>query len=153
MLPCKKVLCATDFSEASFEALEVANELADSFSAELLLVHVRVTHTLHPDLLQLPGFDPVAHEAKLAADARKQLEEVSRSRVPQQIKRQIIMKEGNVGHEILKAALEEDVNLIVIASHGMSGLHHYLHGSVAQRVIQHTSCAVLVVKSGCSHNS
>ena len=150
-LPCKKVLCAIDFSKASFEALEVANELASNFSAELLLVNVRAEQPLPADVLEMPGFDPEAHEEKLAGDVRNKLEEISQNRVPPEIKRRIMIKQGDVGHEILEAASEEKVDLIVIASHGMSGLHHYLHGSVAQRVIHHTPCAVLVVRATSKH--
>lgn len=147
MLPCKKILSAIDFSEASFEALKVANELALSFSAELLLVHVRPHACWPPDLLATPGFDPQSRERQLAEDARQNLEEVAATRVPQEIERQVIVKDGDAGHEILETAKSESVDLIVIATHGMSGWHHYVHGAVAQRVIHHTPCAVLVVRS------
>ena len=146
MLPCKKILSAIDFSDASFEALKVANELALSFSAELLLVHVRPDPCYPPGIIAMPGFDCQACERELAEDAQKKLEEISASQVPEQIERRLILKDGGAGHEILEIAKSEAVDLIVIATHGMSGLRHYLHGSVAQRVIHHAPCAVLVVR-------
>lgn len=146
MLPCKKILSAVDFSDASFEALKVANELALSFSAELLLVHVRPDPCYPPGIIAMPGFDFQACERELAEDAQKKLEDVSASQVPEQIERRVILKDGSAGHEILEIAKSEAVDLIVIATHGMSGLHHYLHGAVAQRVIHHAPCAVLVVR-------
>ena len=147
MLPCKKILSAIDFSEASFEALKVANELALNFSAELLLVHVRPHACWPPDMMATPGFDVQACERQLTEDARRNLEEASAKRVPEEIKSRLILKDGDAGHEILETAKSEEVDLIVIATHGMSSWHHYVHGAVAQRVIHHTPCAVLVVRS------
>lgn len=147
MLPCKKILSAIDFSEASLGALNVANELALAFSAELLLVHVRHHVTWPPDLIATAGVDMAACDRELAEDAGRQLEEVARTRVPEQIEKRLILRHGDPGHEILETAKSEAVNLIVIATHGMSGWHHYVHGAVAQRVIHHTPCAVLVVRS------
>lgn len=146
MLPCKKILSAIDFSDASFEALKVAGELALSFSAELLLVHVRPDPCYPPGIIAMPGFDFQACERELAEEAQKKLDDVSASQVPEQIERRLILKDGGAGHEILEIAKSEAVDLIVIATHGMSGLRHYLHGSVAQRVIHHAPCAVLVVR-------
>jgi nucleotide-binding universal stress UspA family protein len=146
MLPCKKILSAVDFSDASFEALKVANELALSFSAELLLVHVLPDPCYPPGIIAMPGFDFQACERELSEDAQKKLEDVSASQVPEQIERRLILKEGSAGHEILEIAKSEAVDVIVIATHGMGGLHHYLAGSVAQRVIHHAPCAVLMVR-------
>ena len=151
MLPCKKILSAIDFSEASYEALNVANELASCLSAELLLVHVRHPDCLPPDLMATHDFDMQGFELQQINDAREKLEKVAETRVDRDINKTLIVKEGEAGHEILEAAENESVDLIVIASHGMSGLHHYLHGSVAQRVIRHTPCAVLVVRSHNRH--
>lgn len=147
MLPCEKILSAIDFSEASFEALKVANELALNFSAELLLVHVQPHACWPPDVLMVPDFDVQSCERQLTEDARQKLEEVAAKRVPEQIKRRLILRDGDAGHEILETAKTEEVDLIVIATHGMSSWHHYVHGAVAQRVIHHTPCAVLVVRS------
>jgi len=147
MLPCKKILSAIDFSEASFKALKTANELALSFSAELLLVHVRPHVPWPPDLMATPGFDLRSCERELAESARRDLEEVAATRVPEGVRTRIILRDGDAGHEILETAKDEAVDLIVIATHGMSSWHHYVHGAVAQRVIHHTPCAVLVTRS------
>jgi len=146
MIPCKKILSATDFSEASFEALKAATELASCLSAELVLLHVRPLISLPPDVMATPGFDMQAYEQQQIRDVREKLEKTADTRVPRHIRKRLIVREGDPGHEILEAAEDESVDLIVIATHGMSGLHHYLHGSVAQRVIRHTPCAVLVVR-------
>jgi len=147
MIPCKKILAAVDFSHASFEALKAANELASCFSAELLLVHVRHPDPWPADLLAAPGFDRVESERQLQRDAMERLEEVAETRVAEGVERRVILKKGDPGHEILQTAETEGVDLIVIATHGMSAWHHYIHGAVAQRVIHHTPCAVLVVRS------
>ena len=146
MLPCNKILCAIDFSEASFEALKAANELAQGLSSELLLVHVVPSVSWPADLVAAEGCNMECCQKQLVEDARRKLDEAARTRVPDSVTRRVILKEGDPGHEILQTAEEESVNLIVIATHGMSSWHHYVHGAVAQRVIQHTPCAVLVVR-------
>lgn len=146
MLPCNRILCATDFSEASFEALKTANELAAKLSAELLLEHVRPATSLSPDVMATPGFSMQSYEQQIEQDTRKRLEDVAAKRVPQEVRKRLIVRAGDAGHEILETAARERVDLIVIATHGMSGWRHYLHGSVAERVIRHTPCAVLVVR-------
>lgn len=147
MIPCKKILAAVDFSNASFEALKAANELALCLSAELLLVHVRHPDPWPADILAVPGFDMRAAEVELHREAMAKLEEVAKTRVDEKIKRRLMLKKGDPGHEILQTAEKEGVDPIVIATHGMSAWHHYIHGAVAQRVIHHTPCAVLVVRS------
>ena len=147
MLPCRRILAATDFSDASFEALKVADELAVAFSAELLLVHVRHSVPWPPDVLAVPGFDLRVCERQLADDARLRLAEVGVTRVSPEVRKRLVLKKGDPGHEILHIAESEAVDLIVIATHGMSSWHHYVHGAVAQRVIHDTPCAVLVVRS------
>jgi nucleotide-binding universal stress UspA family protein len=146
MLPCKTIVCGVDFSQASYEALKAANELADAFSAELLLVHVTHCVALSTDLAAAGGVGLQAYAREVVQEARATLQEVVAERVPDAIQTRQILREGEPGHEIIEVAEAEDANLIVIASHGTSGLHHYLHGSVAQRVIQHAPCAVLVIR-------
>ena len=148
MLPCKKILCPTDFSDASAEALKAAGELAAQFSAELLLVHVLppVMNYTPSDWTEMPRFDLPTYERQQAEDALAKLDELSARQIPEPVSRRILVRQGSAAHEILEAAAEEKVDLIVIATHGMTGWRHYLYGSVTQRVVQHTPCSVLVVK-------
>jgi len=104
MLPCKKILCAIDFSEASFDALKAANELALCFSSELLLVHVRPLVCWPADVLATRGFDAGSSEQQLHESARRDIEEVAATRVPPNIERRIILRVGDAGHEILETA-------------------------------------------------
>jgi nucleotide-binding universal stress UspA family protein len=149
MLPCKKIICPTDFSDASKEALKAAVELAAQFSAELLLVHVLppVMNYIPADWTETPRFDLPSYERQQAEDALAKLDELSQQQIPEAVNRRILVRQGSAAHEILEAAAEENADLIVIASHGMTGWRRYLYGSVTQRVIHHTPCSVLVVKS------
>ncbi len=149
MLPCKKILCPTDFSEASIEGLKAAAELAAQFSAELLLIHVQppVMNYVPSDWAETPMFDVALFEQKQAEDARAKIEELSRTRVPEAVHRRTLVKLGSAAREILETAAEEEADLIVIATHGMTGWHRYLYGSVTQRVLQHAPCSVLVIRS------
>ena len=147
MLAWKKILCPIDFSEASLESLKTACELAEQFSAELLLVHVRPISVLPPEVLGMPGFDYADFERQRTDDTRKKLEDLAPRVVPKQVSCRLIHKEGDAGHEILETASAERVDLIVIATHGMTGWRHYLYGSVTQRVLQNTPCSCMVIRS------
>jgi nucleotide-binding universal stress UspA family protein len=146
MLPCRKILCPIDFSEPSHEALSVAVELAGHFDAELTVLHVQPPSALPPDVLALSAFDQTAYEAQRSESASRELRDAAAKHVPKGIKLRTEVAEGDPGHEILMTA-GQDIDLIVIATHGMTGWRHYLYGSVAQRVIQHTPCSVLVVRA------
>ena len=100
MLPCKKILSAIDFSEASYEALNVAHELASCLSAELLLVHVRHTDCFPPDLLATHDFNTQEFELQQANETREKMIKITETRLDRDIKKTIIVKEGEPGHDL-----------------------------------------------------
>ncbi len=147
MLPWKKILCPIDFSEASLESLKTACELAAQFSSELLLVHVRPISVLPPEVMGMPGFDYAEYERQRTDNVHTKLEDLAPRVVPKGIACRLLHKEGDAGHQILEAATAEGVDLIVIATHGMTGWRHYLYGSVTQRVLQNTPCSCMVIRA------
>jgi nucleotide-binding universal stress UspA family protein len=142
MLPFRKILCSTDYSEPSYEALARAWELAGHFGAELCVLHVV------PVLGNELGFDtehiPDYERERLAA-ARQQLCELIVERLPTAVRARPLVRLGNPAEQIARVAGEEKVDLIVIATHGATGWRHLVFGSVTERVLRMAQCPLFVV--------
>ena len=146
MLPFKKVLCPTDFSDPSRGALSAAVEMAREFSAALLLVHV------------VPAFPPIGgdpnvsfrvpeYEEALRRDAREKLDALVMRLHDAGVWPEYTLGEGDSGREIARIAREWGADVIVISTHGATGWRHALFGSVAERVVQLAPCPVLTVRA------
>lgn len=146
-MPFHRILCPVDFSGYSRRAVETALELASSLGASLTLLHVvEPTHELFPPPAGLlparaPGDD-------LHADARRELESWSqeirahRADVPVSL----ATGDGSPSAAILDAVTSgAGHDLVVMGSHGRGGLERAILGSVADHVVRHASCPVLVV--------
>jgi nucleotide-binding universal stress UspA family protein len=143
MLPFKKILYPTDFSEASYEALKAANELALHFSADLCLVHV-----VSPVVQASPDFAPsVLPLQEMGASAEKSLREVAKQRVSKELPVREIVVLGEAADEIIRMSEEQKVDLIVIATHGQTGWRHFVFGSVAEKVVRLAPCPVLTIRA------
>ena len=143
MLPFKKILYPTDFSEPSYEALKAANELALHFSAELCLVHV-----VSPDVQTSPdlaGSGLVLQE--IEALAEKSLQEVVKQRVPKELHTCQIVVLGEAADEIIRISEETKADIIVIATHGQTGWRRFVFGSVAEKVVRLAPCPVLTIRA------
>jgi len=145
MLPFKKILCPTDFSEAAFAALKRAEELARHFAAELIVVHVIPTlpgpHSF-PDPQAPLNFDVPLFQQELAIKAEQMLKDlVSHHKVGTRD----MVTSGEAAPEILRIAHEEHVDLIVIATHRLTGWRRLFFGSVAEKVVRQATCPVLTI--------
>ena len=145
MLPFKKILCPTDFSEPAFVALKRAEELARHFEAELIVAHVIPTLPgphLFPDPQASFNFDVPLYQQELAIKAEQMLKDlVSHHKVESRN----LVTTGEAAPEILRIAHQEHVDLIVIASHGLTGWRRLVFGSVAEKVVRQASCPVLTI--------
>jgi nucleotide-binding universal stress UspA family protein len=142
MIKLDRILVPTDFSDCAQQALTYATELAKRFEAELHLLHaVQPPVTVYAHAAPLP--EEVMHPEK---PAQKELEEIEVPGAEQlgQVQRHI--RTGAAFVEIVRFAKEQDVDLIVIGTHGRSGLTHVLLGSVAEKVVRKASCPVLTVR-------
>jgi universal stress protein A len=148
MLPFKKILCPTDFSEPSYEALKVANELALHFSSELFVVHVVAPVPLVPAAPTVPvTFNVLEYQQELEISSRKTLEGLVKKRVPEKIWVRTIVVLGDPADQIVKIADEEKVDLIVIATHGQTGWRRLVFGSVTEKVVRLTPEPVLTIRA------
>ena len=139
----KKVLVATDFSELSAAAMEYAKMFAAKFEAKVYLVHVVDTAPLiRPD--GGPDFLTVSHE--IDEDATKELKRFAAKYLGSLRKLELIICEGDPRKEIVKLVEKEKIDLIVMATHGRTGLAQVILGSVAERVVQDSPVPVVMVK-------
>lgn len=141
------ILCPTDFSEPSKAGLAHAEALAAQFDAELLLAHV-VEAAVYP---VAPAGVPVASPLNLEEELRKAADEALAQLVGEisgrGVKCMPLMGSGRAALQLVDWAKERDVDLVVIATHGWTGLRRVVMGSTAERVVQLCECPVLSVKS------
>ncbi|HID76495.1 MAG TPA: universal stress protein [Planctomycetaceae bacterium] len=138
-LPRKTVVVPIDFSEDSFAVLDTALELVDS-PAHLHVIHVLpVLEPTEPGVIWQTiddrGRSEHAEEALRAELAKRNHPDV-----------QVVIRFGDPGHEIAHYADQVEAGLVVVASHGRTGLKRLLIGSVADRVVRLAHCPVLVLK-------
>jgi nucleotide-binding universal stress UspA family protein len=146
MLPWKLILSPTDFSEASFEALRRANELAERFGSELLVLYiVPPVPTLPPDPSY--AFELPEYEEALQSNAEERLQETVSQYVSDSVKARSMVGYGDAPTEIVRAADEEGADLIVISTHGLTGWRHLVFGSVTGKVVRTSACPVLTIRA------
>jgi len=146
MAEVRRILCPIDFSETSRAALRWAVELARRFSAELTLLHVYQAPTLSmPDGMVVGGPDvltDIAHQVDESLRAwRDEAEALGATGVS------IDSTLGATYPEITRYAADRAVDLIVIGTHGRTGLAHALLGSTAEKVVRHAACPVVTVRA------
>ena len=143
MLPLKKILWPTDFSEASYKTLEIVRELAAKDSSEVWAIHVVQPVSVYSAelIVSLP-----AYEQELIETTRAALEKVAAERRVNGLTIHPVLKVGSPAAEIVRFADEEKIEIIAIATHGESAFHHFIFGSVAEKVIRLASCPVLVIR-------
>jgi nucleotide-binding universal stress UspA family protein len=135
-----KILVPTDFSDCSQAAFDYGVQLAREFGAELRLAHVINPHAF-PFGDKYTALDPAELLAQMGNAAKKRMRSmVSKAKSRYSVR----LIHGSPAIEICKAA-NEDVDLIVICTHGRTGLGHLLIGSVAEHVVRYAHCPVLVI--------
>jgi len=140
----QRILFPTDFSHDNDAALAYASTIAAESDALLYIVHVDETHAVSPSLGEAGYVYPLAYDANDRAEVRDQLSRITPT-VPG-VHYEHHYLQGSPVTEIVKFAQREHVELIVMASHGRTGLSRLLMGSVAEGVLRRAPCPVLVVK-------
>jgi universal stress protein A len=139
----KNILVPVDFSESSAKALRYAVALAGKNQAKITLLHVVYVHYMAGE------FGPVdlpAIETQMKNSAQNKLEAFAREHIPAGVLAGMAIMNGPIVNEISVFARERKSDLIVVSTHGYTGLKHFMLGSVAENVVRHAPCPVLVVR-------
>jgi nucleotide-binding universal stress UspA family protein len=144
-LDIRSILVPIDFSVHSKNALKFAIPLAEKFGAALHLVYV-VEPTIYPaDLgfgqVVLPGV-----EDELREKGAEELQSLIEREIGNRVKASCAVRTGNPHQEILHEADEKGVDMIIVATHGHSGVEHMLFGSTAERVVKRSRVPVLTIR-------
>jgi universal stress protein A len=135
----RRILVPTDFSPCSRAALDLAIEMARGFTSSLSLLHIVV-----PSEYALGRQDVIA---MVLDGVRASLAEERRHAVEAGLGNvETVLGEGSAARQIVKTAHQGDYDLIVMGTHGRSGLDHLIIGSVAENVVRHARCEVLTVR-------
>jgi nucleotide-binding universal stress UspA family protein len=148
MLQITRILCPTDFSEASYAALETACEMGVHFGASLRLLHVVPFSPPFPTDLMVVAVASAAESDQERMDfAAQRLKEIMATRVPAELPVEADVKMGMADHEIVSAAEDTGSDLIVISTHGLTGWRHLAFGSVAESIVRRAHCPVLTIRA------
>src|ERR1700693_968829 len=145
MLKMERILCPMDFSEFSAKSYEYAHSLAQHYKAKLFLEHVVQPLNMAYHYYAFPdSFNQIYWNLK--EDSEKHLTEVVKNYAWNGIHPDMVVQEGIPTDAILNFAQANDVNLIVMGTHGRRGVDRITMGSVTERVLRKARCPVLVVR-------
>lgn len=148
MVKLQKILCPIDFSENSLEALKYAAHTALKENATVYLIHIVDSRVYD---YGGPIYEPITPVMKPVVDqaSKDQLTDKLLEKVPKEIQGRVetVVSFGVPFVEIIKAARDYDVDLIIMGTRGRSGVSHMLIGSVAEKVVRKAPCPVLTVRT------
>jgi nucleotide-binding universal stress UspA family protein len=146
MLTINKILCPTDFSDPSYVGLKAANDLAVHFSAELLVVHVVTPLHFYPPVpTGGVGVNNPLYVEEMVQASEKTMSEAVKNTISSDLEVRSTVLEGNPADQIVDLAESENVDMIVIATHGSTGWRRLISGSVTERVVRQAGCPVFTV--------
>ncbi len=147
-LPFRKILVPLDRSELAEQALEPALQLAEAAQGQLIVLHVPAPQEI---LVTTPVGYGIVWPEQSTSQARRQgseyLERLRQSRFGRLVNVQTVMIDGDPAGAIVDTARAEDVDLIVMSTHGYSGFTRWILGSVTEKTLRAAPCPVLVIRS------
>jgi nucleotide-binding universal stress UspA family protein len=146
----KKIGFCTDFSENADQAFIVARDLAVQFGAPIEIIHVTVGFSLSPPVHAT--YMPVEYDPKFIEEvtqaALNSIREKYVEHLPEGLPHNVNLRSGYASTEILRVVEGKGIDLLVMGSHGLTGIAHVLFGSTADRVVRRAPCSVLTVRPG-----
>lgn len=140
-LSLRRILVPIDFSENARRALHYAISMAAQFGARITLLHV-IEPVVYPTEMAI-----MVTNEKIAFNAsRRHLTEIGQKLVPDKLRGKILVRGGQSFFEIADAAREMKADLIVLTTHGYTGIKRVLLGGTAERIVRHAPCPVLTVR-------
>ncbi len=143
--PFNRILVPIDFSDYSKAALKFSVEFAEKFGAELTLIYV-VEPFLYPPDFSMGQIALPAVNLELDKRAEEQLGKLAAAEIGDRLKVRTVVKSGTPFVEILDYAKTEDIDLIIISTHGHTGVEHLLFGSTTDKVVRKSPCPVLTLR-------
>jgi nucleotide-binding universal stress UspA family protein len=142
----RTILVPVDFSGCSRQGLEYAIAVAQEFTAKIILLHATYLGYIYSvegtALYDVPGLQKAARKR-----AEGHMRDLVRSANLKRLKVQTVYTEGSPALDVCAFAKDHDIDLIITSTHGLTGLRHVMIGSVAEKVVRHAPCSVLVVPS------
>jgi len=148
MLPVKNILCPTDFSDPSYEALKAADELAAHFGATLHIINVvpLVPIVEAPIGVESASFNVASYQQELEGQAQKSLKNLAEQKITRGVSAVTEVLIGNAAGEVIRYAGEKGIDMIVIATHGLSGWRRFISGSTTEQIVRQAACPVLTIR-------
>jgi nucleotide-binding universal stress UspA family protein len=144
VIAIERILVPIDFSPASLKALDEAVEFGRPYGAEIIVLCV-LDRDFHTPVVLVP--DPRAFLQAQTREAQARLAQIATRLCQENVKHKTLVEFGTPYKVIVDSARRLKVNLIVMSTHGRTGLAHVLIGSVAERVVQHASCPILLLRA------
>lgn len=141
----KKVLVPIDFSDYSKAALKYAVNFAQMSNAEMILIYV-VEPVIYPPDFSMGQIAIPSVNSEWDTKAKEELDKLAANEIPSGTKVNCIIKTGKPFLEIIETAAELDTDIIIIATHGHTGVEHILFGSTAEKVVRKAPCPVLTLR-------
>jgi len=145
MIRVKTILFPTDFSETSQEAARYAISFAREFKAKVFVLHV-VNEKIFTESSMPRVVSVEEMEREMTEEARKRLKTLVPAEEAEGLDWETVIRQGEPFIEIIRFAKDQDVDLIVIGTHGRSGFEHIIFGSTAEKVVRKAPCPVLSVR-------
>ncbi len=141
----QKILVPVDFSDYSKNALKYAVNFASQFNAKIYLIYV-VEPVVYPADFSMGQIALPEIDMNINSRAKEELETLAKNEIGSELEKEIIIRTGKPFVEIIDVASEIDVDLIIIATHGHTGVEHLLFGSTAEKVVRKAPCPVLTLR-------
>ena len=149
MVQVKKMAFSTDFSENADQAFDLAFDLAKKYGAQMFLVHVVPplvfpSPTMEEFISEQPNYQFIEQVSQRSIE---QMESRYVQRMGDYRNHQVRVLSGHPASELLNFIDEEQLDLIVMGTHGFTGLAHFFLGSTAEKVVRRANCSVLTVRA------
>lgn len=145
MLNFNVIVMTTDLSDYSLRALPYAVGLAERFDAKLKILCINEPSLPVADAAW-GGFDVRATDNALLAEAKQTLDQIVREQIPRGVPVEATVVTGNAVDAIIDYARDQNADLLVMCTHGRTGLSHVLMGSTAEAVVRRAPCPVLTLR-------
>jgi nucleotide-binding universal stress UspA family protein len=145
MTDFSKILVPIDFSNFSKNALRYAVNFAKNFNSKIYLIYV-VEPVIYPSDFSMGQVTFPVADVEMNERAKNELENLAKSEIGNEIEVETLIKTGKPFVEINETAGELDIDLIIIATHGHTGMEHLLFGSTAEKVVRKAPCPVLTLR-------